>query len=415
MCNSECNVLTSSSSDEDSENRDKKDDERVRQADAKEDIIKFVSERVVPMLGEAMRDLCVFIVFLLILSRFNNGSGSASKKLLKTVGLAEAEVSAVPQAAAPAGLPTRNYHPSDKSFFADLGPTFVDDYPSGKVYQAFTEADIHQNAFIMYYAPWDGDCVYARKVLNEVSKIIYLAQETVESKEVYIGAINCWLPGSDCVNEFYAKSQRKSRSIHQLFPVFVFYPNDREGIQYTGPITTSDILEFITLVTNPLKHLVTMEDVASMRMNHGGTLLVGYFPNLYQNQVSYRGYEALLSVSYRLLEADPSRSVYGGVGVISSPELAFQLQLNATALPIKLILWNGTSISYPRKNISGSLRDKLFSWARQTVHNSTFLTRWVGTTGSKSLFLSDKLLRNEGNSLVVFIRRANRFVIFLLF
>jgi hypothetical protein len=33
----------------------------------------------------------------------------------------------------------------------------VDDYYGGDVYAAFAEADLHENALLFYYAPWDAD------------------------------------------------------------------------------------------------------------------------------------------------------------------------------------------------------------------------------------------------------------------
>ena len=69
--------------------------------------------------------------------------------------------------------------------------------------------------------------------------------------------------------------------------------------------------------------------------------------------------------------------------------------------------WNGTSVAYPNKTISTT--QSLVSWAQNQISN-TFVT-WIGTSGRKSLNLSNRLESNSRYSLLVFLERKPRYVI----
>ena len=63
----------------------------------------------------------------------------------------------------------------------------MDDYYTGDIFSAFEEADQYENAFLMFYAPWDADCRRAKEILEVVAK-------TFVDNDIYFAAVNCWEP-----------------------------------------------------------------------------------------------------------------------------------------------------------------------------------------------------------------------------
>ncbi len=125
-------------------------------------------------------------------------------------------------------LKTRPSRPPVPLFGGDH--SYVDDYYTGDIYSAFEEADNHENAFIMFYSPWDADCLRAVQVFEAVAKKFV-------DMDLYVAAVNCWEPNGDCHREFggNTKSARGRKLAPSMsMPVLVFYPKNRKGIQYHG-------------------------------------------------------------------------------------------------------------------------------------------------------------------------------------
>ena len=66
----------------------------------------------------------------------------------------------------------------------------------------------------------------------------------------------------------------------------------------------------------------------------GGQALVGYFPDLMQSRRSYKALKKFLDATYHFLEHDPFQNKLGGIGIVTSPQVAFQLQLD-TSRPLR--------------------------------------------------------------------------------
>ena len=116
-----------------------------------------------------------------------------------------------------------------------------------------------------------------------------------------------------------------------------------------------------------------------------------------------------------MLEVDPFRTYLGGVAAITSRSLAVQIHLNATSgPPIRFYSWNGTSFAYPNKTIGSNpnSKDMLFKWIKSKALLSDPLLGWAGTSGRKSVLLSNWLMKNptwnSGYSLLAFFDRATR-------
>ena len=58
--------------------------------------------------------------------------------------------------------------------------------------------------------------------------------------------------------------------------------------------------------------------------------LIGYFPDLMISSSSRRAFKKFVDASFQLLEFDPFLQNTGGIGVVTSPQLAFHLQLDAS-------------------------------------------------------------------------------------
>ena len=76
--------------------------------------------------------------------------------------------------------------------------------------------------------------------------------------------------------------------------------------------------------------------LVSLRANHGGQALVGYFPDLMHSRRSYSALKKFLDATYHFLEHDPFQNKLGGIGIVTSPQVAFQLQLD-TSRPLRYV------------------------------------------------------------------------------
>ena len=246
----------------------------------------------------------------------------------------------------------------------------------------------------------------------------------------YVAAVNCWTPSGDCTRELrsgriLAGGRKPSVLQHgkrnqyyntnQQYPIFVFYPNVRDGIQYNGPITYHHIMEFILSAKQPVKHIISTNDWEELNVLHGGFSVVGYFPDLYQNINMNRYFQTFLSTSYRMLEVDPFRTYLGGVAAVTSPSLAAYLHLSLpSGPPVRFGLWNGTTFAHPNKTVGNKFTSDhtLFQWVKSKALHSDPLLGWAGTSGRKSVLLSNWLMPNpswnSGYSLLAFFDRSTK-------
>ena len=204
--------------------------------------------------------------------------------------------------------------------------SFIDDYFTGDIFSAFEEADDFENAFFMFYAPWDADCIRAVDTLETVAK-------TFLDQDIYFAAVNCWEPKGHCHTEFSGKSDKNAKNprlVQHQYPIFIFYPKDRRGIQYNGPISVQSMLEFLLLAKKPVQHISSKSDLINLRARHSGQALLGYFPNLIHGRKCRQVMKKFLDATYGFLESDPFQHKIGGIGIVTSPQVAFHLQLDSS-------------------------------------------------------------------------------------
>ena len=99
------------------------------------------------------------------------------------------------------------------------------------------------------------------------------------------------------------------------------------------------MLDFLLVARKPLVHLGSRADLLNLRANHGGRVLVGYFPDLFASLKSRKVWRKFLDASYTFLEQDPFQNSIGGMGVVTSQNVALTLQLDASR-PIR---WDTTA------------------------------------------------------------------------
>ena len=92
--------------------------------------------------------------------------------------------------------------------------------------------------------------------------------------------------------------------------------------------------EFLLLARKPATHLASKSELIRFRANHGGQVLVGYFPDLMHNGKSRRSFANFLDATYQFLEYDPFQNKVGGIGVVTSREVATKMQLD-TSRPLR--------------------------------------------------------------------------------
>ena len=111
------------------------------------------------------------------------------------------------------------------------------------------------------------------------------------------------------------------------------------------------MLDFLLVARKPLVHLGSRADLLNLRANHGGRVLVGYFPDLFASLKSRKVWRKFLDASYTFLEQDPFQNSIGGMGVVTSQNVALTLQLDASR-PIR---WDTTahthSLYYPKNDL----------------------------------------------------------------
>ena len=172
----------------------------------------------------------------------------------------------------------------------------------------------------------------------------------------------------------------------------MFYPRERRGIQYNGPLSSHHITQFLLNAQNPLTVVHTAQDLLDLRASRpGGQALVGHFPDLrpFDSETLNIGYRRFLHASYELLEYDPFRSEVGPMAVVTSPRLAFQLKLGPSQ-PVRYFHWDGDTSAYPNRTISSA--NGLMNWA---FGRSKKLTSWMGPVGRKSNRLAQQLLHGK--------------------
>jgi len=268
---------------------------------------------------------------------------------------------------------------SPEPFFSEN--SLVRDYWEGEVFQAFKDAHNFESSFFMFYAAWDRESEESRQILDDVA-VFY------RKSDVMIAAVNCWYPTSDCAKEFGGKN-----GTGHVLPVFIFYPNSMNGIQYRGHITPSHIIRFISVSRKPVVHLHSVHHLINLQVEYEN-VLVGYLPQTHTTYLN-PSHQELISTALELHEVLAEKLVC--TAAVTSEQLAKQLSLHVTK-PVKLYTHNNSFV-FPNKTIDS---EKVVYW---TLKNLTPPLNWLNLHHKKSLGLKRILEDGSGNVLLLFSPR----------
>jgi len=257
--------------------------------------------------------------------------------------------------------------------------TSVRDYYRGDVFTGFKDASVYENAFFMFYAPWDRESQEARAQLEQVAQFFH-------GTDILIAAVNCWYPQSECAKEFVGRN-----STLESLPLLIFYPKHQSGIQYRSYMRASSIIRFLQKSRFPLTHLHSAHQLQQLQVEYEN-VLVGYLPNTTTYQLN-PNHKKFIATAFSLLEAAPENPV--GVALVTSPLAAKQLHLHPTQ-PVRLFTHNTTFV-YPNKTLDV---ERLVVWTLTSV-SQTVHTSWLHLSGTKSRQLK-KTFDPTGNVLMLF-------------
>lgn len=124
------------------------------------------------------------------------------------------------------------------------------DFANGDLTKLSIKILDHEVSFVMYYAPWDLDCIRFAKQYEQLANL-YKGQ-------LFFAAINCWWPNGEC-----AKVMRLKR-----FPIFLAHIRDVGDIEYRGPLVLSYVMPFLDNLLDPVVPLHHPGDLLELRSKH---------------------------------------------------------------------------------------------------------------------------------------------------
>ena len=128
--------------------------------------------------------------------------------------------------------------------------SLIVDFEDGDLQKLSTFASQREITFVMYYAPWDAECIRFRKEYETVFKHF--------EDQIFFAAVNCWWPEGECGKSFQIKR----------FPIFLSHLRGVGEIEYKGPLVASYVIPFLDNLLNPLVPLVNERDLLDLKSVH---------------------------------------------------------------------------------------------------------------------------------------------------
>ncbi|XP_054168129.1 thioredoxin domain-containing protein 11-like [Oppia nitens] len=260
-----------------------------------------------------------------------------------------------------------------KFFDEDMYP--IVDYELGDLKQLSLRALQNDVSFVMYYAPWDSDCIRVMKEFETIAKHY--------RHQIFFAAINCWYPDGQCRQYYNLKR----------YPVLLAHVRMAGEVEYKGPLVASYMIPFLDNLLDPIIPVQNEGDLLDLRAKHDA-ILIGYFD--FNESPQPPGYKQFFSTSVKALSSDPWRTVC--YCVISSKRVATKLSL-AKPQTLTLFLWNTTE-HFGTKSIKSAT---ILSWVYSRVQQTPTL-KWLIPSGIKSSALSDIITKNP--TFVLFTPRS---------
>ncbi|KAJ6216467.1 hypothetical protein RDWZM_007624 [Blomia tropicalis] len=266
--------------------------------------------------------------------------------------------------------------PTPTKFFISGNP-FITEFEFGQLKNLWARLSENEVSFVMYYAPWDSDCIRVRNEIEVVSNHY--------GQQIFFAAINCWWPDGEC---------RKYQNLRR-YPQLVAHIRSESELVYNGPILASYIIPFLDNVMNPVIPISNEGELLDLRAKHDAVLL-GYFNFMEGSQQStYRSY---LSTAIKALVNDPWRSV--AYTVVTNSRIAQKLKIGPEK-ESSLHLFVGNSTEHLTAKFSKPAA--LLSWIYSRANAASTL-KWLNPNGIKSTKLSDYIQKRP--TLILFTPRS---------
>lgn len=116
--------------------------------------------------------------------------------------------------------------------------SLISDYEFGDISELSQLAFQNEVTFVMYYAPWDADCIAFKTEYLKISKHY--------KDQIFFAGVNCWWPDGEC-----SKSYRIRK-----YPVFIAHIRNIGEVEYRGPLVASYLIPFLDNILNPVKPIL---------------------------------------------------------------------------------------------------------------------------------------------------------------
>ncbi|CAG7729366.1 unnamed protein product [Allacma fusca] len=227
------------------------------------------------------------------------------------------------------GLPFLRSKPLKTKSVQTPGPFFdqqdygnlVEDYYQGEYIDLVQNKIPQAPSFVLYYAPWDSECLAAKSVFLDVARHF----KRTKGGQVKFYAVNCWWPDGQCRQNYKNLSH---------YPIFVAHINGAAGIIYNGPVRAELMIRFLNLVIRPVTRIDTEDELWRFRAQHDAVMLAFFNFSIPESATSYDIY---LQMALRNLEGDPLGQV--GFGVFLRRQLAEKYFVTSSNA-ISLVLFN---------------------------------------------------------------------------
>ncbi|CAL4105676.1 unnamed protein product [Meganyctiphanes norvegica] len=254
--------------------------------------------------------------------------------------------------------------------------SLVSDFYTGQVSELVDRLLSSDISLVVYYAPWDRDCQELRWELEKVARFHH--------EQVFIAAINCWQPGSQC---------RQTYKIRP-YPAIVAHIRAPSGLEtkavaYEGPRKAAHIINFLSRALKPFSHVTSAADLAKLQTQYDSTVL-GYYD--FSSGSIPPGFRSFHLAALRTMGNPKGSSI--GWGVVTNLKAAKSLSFNQTR-SIHYVLWN-TTLLYTGAASANS--ESISNWVLRRYDKTC---RWLDFPATKTLDLNNIL--TKGPTLMLFM------------
>lgn len=128
--------------------------------------------------------------------------------------------------------------------------SLIHDYKFGQIQELSQLAFQNEVTFVMYYAPWNADCIAFRNEYLKISKHY--------KSQISFAAVNCWWPDGECSKSYRIKK----------FPIFIAHLRNIGEVEYKGPLVANYLIPFLDNLLNPVRPIQNEGDLLDLKSKH---------------------------------------------------------------------------------------------------------------------------------------------------